>query len=179
MKRTCKTINLHTKFKRVFLMALVMFGVMLTCLSYSLQVQAAITEEVKARWYDSRYYPIYPGNEEWQKHDMFATLDILNPPHDLLLSMSTQELAGLMQEHPLMSQITSYYGEDGHQNYETFYGFMEINSDIFYELLRRENALEKESSEGVFRLPLRIVSGIAIACLLGGGVVFVRRKKKE
>lgn len=78
-----------------------------------------------------------------------------------------------------MSQITSYYGEDGHQNYETFYGFMEINSDIFYELLRRENALEKESSEGVFRLPLRIVSGIAIACLLGGGVVFVRRKKKE
>lgn len=118
---------------------IVLFLCILLCLSSSIQIHAANTAEVKARWYDTGYYPLYPGNEEWQKHDMFATLDILNPPHDLLLGMSTQELANLMQEHPLMSQSTAYYGEDGNQDYGTFYAFMETNSDIFYELLRRED----------------------------------------
>ena len=47
-------------------------------------MNATTAKEVKERWYDTRYYPIYHGNEEWQKHSMFDTLDILNPPLDLL-----------------------------------------------------------------------------------------------
>ncbi len=139
MKRIHIFANLHIRIRKALLPVTTLVLCIALLLIGSLQVQAATTEEVKERWYDTHYYPLYPGNEEWQKHDMFATLDILNPPHDLLLSMSTQELAALMQEHPLMSQITTYYGEDGNQDYGIFYAFMETNSDIFYELLRRED----------------------------------------
>lgn len=113
----------------------------MACFFNAVVVKAATPKEVKARWYDTRYYPLYQGNEEWQKHNMADTLDILNPPLDLLLSMSTEELANLMQEHPLMGQITTYFDAEGEQDYATFYSFLEANSDIFYELLRREDGI--------------------------------------
>lgn len=129
------------KNNRVLLIVLSLLLCLASGFQTTFQVQASTTQEVKERWYDTLYYPLYQGNEEWQKQDMLATLDILNPPHDLLLSMPTEELAALMQEHPLMSQITSYWGENGEQDYNTFYAFMEVNSDIFYELLRREDGV--------------------------------------
>lgn len=113
----------------------------MTCFLNTIVVNAATAEEVKERWYDTRYYPLYQGNEEWQKHNLFDTVDILNPPLDLLLSMSTEELAELMQRYPLMVQITAYFGPDGKQDYITFFVFIELNCDIFYELLRREDGI--------------------------------------
>lgn len=139
------------------------FTCFMACFLITMVVNAETVEEIKERWYDTHYYPVYQGNEEWQKHDMSDTLDILNPPLDLLLSMSTEELAKLMQEHPLMSQITTYYGPDGEQDYITFFSFLEINCDIFYELLRREDGITcllqeyqtheldvKELNEGIY-----------------------------
>lgn len=114
---------------------------LVTIIFNAITVKAATPEEVKARWYDTRYYPLYQGNEEWQKHNMADTLDILNPPSDLLLSMSTDELAQLMQEYPLMGQITTYFDAEGEQDYAIFYSFLEVTSDIFYELLRREDGI--------------------------------------
>jgi len=102
---------------------------------------AVPVEEMKARWYDTHYYPIYYGNEEWQKHDMYDFLDIVNPPEDLLLSMPTNELAKLMQEHPCLPQMNTYLDYDGKIDYETLFSFLEVNSDILYELLRREDGI--------------------------------------
>lgn len=112
-----------------------------TCFFDTVVVNAATAEELKERWYDTRYYPLYYGSEEWQKHGLFDTLDILNPPLDLLLSMSTKELAELMQEYPLMGQMNTYFDTDGNQDYVTFFCFIETNCDIFYELLRREDGI--------------------------------------
>lgn len=109
--------------------------------SLTLPVDAATVEEVKQRWYDTRYYPIYYGNEEWQKHDMLDALYIMNPPEDLLISMPTEELAQLMQEHPCLYQMMTYYDEDGRQDYMSLFMFLELHSDIFYEILRREDGI--------------------------------------
>lgn len=107
----------------------------------SVPVDAATVVELKERWYDTRYYPIYNGNEEWQKHDMIDTLNIWNPPEDLLLSMPTEELAQLMQEHPCLYQMMTYNDEDGRQDYMSLFMFLELHSDIFYEILRREDGI--------------------------------------
>ena len=96
-------------------------------------------EELKAGWYDTHFYPLYQGSEYWQKYNMDETLDILNPPADLLESMSTEKLAELMQKYPCLSQITSYYGEDGMPDYGMMFSFLECQSDIFNELMRRDD----------------------------------------
>lgn len=127
--------------KKHFCLIIAIFTCFMTCFLNAIVVNATTAEEVKERWYDTRYYPLYQGNEEWQKHDMLDTLDILNPPLDLLFSMSTEELAELMQEYPLMAQITTYFGPDVTQDYVTFFSFVEANCVIFYELLRREDGI--------------------------------------
>lgn len=127
--------------KKHFQVIITIFICFVTCFFNTVVVNAATAEELKERWYDTRYYPLYNGSEEWQKHDFFDTLDILNPPLDLLLSMSTKELAELMQEYPLMWQMNTYFDTDGNQDYITFFCFIEINCDIFYELLRREDGI--------------------------------------
>ena len=127
--------------KKYFKFIIAIFTCLMTCSLNIVAVNAATAEELKDRWYDTRYYPLYVGNEEWQKHNMADTLDILNPPLDLLLSMSTEELANLMQEYPLMGQITTYFDTDGKMDYPVFFGFVEAYCDIFYELLRREDGI--------------------------------------
>jgi hypothetical protein len=37
--------------------------------------------------------------------------------------------------------MLTYFGEDGHIAYSTMFGFLELHSDIFYELLRREDGI--------------------------------------
>lgn len=127
--------------KKLLHIYFLVFSCFMTCFHDTMIVNATSAESIKERWYDTRYYPLYEGNEEWQKHDMFDTLDILNPPLDLLLSMPTEELSALMQEYPLMPQIMTYYAEDGSLAYDIFYSFLELNSDIFYELLRRDDGI--------------------------------------
>lgn len=127
--------------KKYVLLTMIIFTSFVTCFFNSTVVNATTTEELKEQWYDTRYYPIYQGNEDNEKHNYADILDILNPPLDLLLSMSTEELAKLMQDYPCMGQMTTYFDTNGNQDYETFYMFCELNSDIFYELLRREDGI--------------------------------------
>ncbi len=96
---------------------------------------------MKNSWYETRYYPIYYGNPEWGKHSMDEVFDANNPPLDLLFSMSSEELAALLFESPYLTQMLAYYGEDGHIDYSTMFWFLELHSDIFYELLRREDGV--------------------------------------
>ncbi len=96
---------------------------------------------LKNVWYETRYYPIYLGSPEWGKHDMEEMFEVNNPPLDLLLSMPSEELAALLFESPYLNQMLTYYGEDGHIDYSMMFGFLELHSDIFYELLRREDGI--------------------------------------
>lgn len=98
-------------------------------------------DSLKNTWYETRYYPIYMGGPEWGKHGMEETFDVNNPPLDLLFSMPSDELAALLFESPYLTQMLDYFGEDGHIDYSTMFGFLELHSDIFYELLRREDGI--------------------------------------
>lgn len=98
-------------------------------------------QELKKRWYYLRDYPLHWRIEGWHRYDMTDIIDILNPPTDLLLSMSTEELAKLVQEYPFMVQIADYLNTDVTQTYDSYFGFMEMFCDIFYELLRREDGV--------------------------------------
>ncbi len=96
---------------------------------------------LKDTWYETHYYPIYPGNDEWGKHNMDEVFDINNPPSDLLDSMPSDELADLLFASPYLEQMLTYYGEDGHIDYSMMFEFLELHSDIFCELLRREDGI--------------------------------------
>ncbi len=98
-------------------------------------------DSLKNTWYETRYYPIYMGGPEWGKHGMEETFDVNNPPLDLLFSMPSDELAALLFESPYLTQMLDYFREDGHIDYSTMFGFLELHSDIFYELLRREDGI--------------------------------------
>ena len=102
---------------------------------------ASNEDSLKSTWYETRYYPIYPGNPEWGKHNMDEVFDANNPPLDLLFSMPSDELAALLFESPYLTQMLTYYGEDGHIDYSMMFSFLELHSDIFYELLRREDGI--------------------------------------
>jgi pyridoxine 5'-phosphate synthase PdxJ len=99
-------------------------------------------DSLKNSWYETRYYPIYMGGPDWGKHSMDEVFDANNPPHDLLFSMSSEELAALAYESPYLVQMLTYFGEDGHIDYSIMFGFLELHSDIFYELLRREDGIK-------------------------------------
>lgn len=107
-----------------------------------LQELTSDENSLKNSWYETRYYPIYLGNPEWGKHSMDEVFDANNPPHDLLFSMSSEELAALAYESPYLVQMLTYFGEDGHIDYSIMFGFLELHSDIFYELLRREDGIK-------------------------------------
>ena len=96
---------------------------------------------LKDTWYETHYYPIYPGNDEWGKHNMDEVFDINNPPSDLLDSMPSDELADLLFASPYLEQMLTYYGEDGHIDYSMMFEFLELHSDIFCELLRRDDGI--------------------------------------
>ena len=104
-------------------------------------------EDMKARWYDTHYYPLYYGCEEWKnpyndyKYTLMELIDILNPPEDLLISMPSQELAQLMQEHPTICRVMQLLGEGMIPDFEWLFLILERESEIFYELLRREDGI--------------------------------------
>ncbi len=108
---------------------------------FDFTVYASSADELRNTWYETHFYPIYYDNEEWQKHGMDEFIEVNNPPYDLLLSMSSDELAALLIQSPYLTQITIYYGEDGNNEYKTFFHFIERYSDIFYELLKREDGI--------------------------------------
>lgn len=78
------------------------------CLAKSSEVKAAGVEDLKELWYETYYYPMNPESDEWMKYGLEDTLDILNPPEELLHSFSTEELAELMMDYPYLWVLTSY-----------------------------------------------------------------------
>lgn len=126
-----------TKWKSITFVLVFFFAALMN----SLSADAATVDELKSNWNVTRYYPIYEGSPEWQKHSMEDTLEANNPPYELLFDMSSAELATLLFEYPAMPQMTTYYGEDGGVDYTQFCMFLELKSDIFYELLRREDGM--------------------------------------
>lgn len=127
-----------SKYYKVIACAFVIFSLMTI---NSLRVDASTAEDLKNKWYDTHYYPIHQKNAEWQKHSMEETLEANNPPYDLLFSMTSEELAELIFAYPGLPQITIYYNTDGRNDYGQFCSFLESESDIFYELLRREDGI--------------------------------------
>lgn len=84
---------------RISIIAIAIVICVMTCLFNTTVANATTAKEVKERWYDTRYYPVYYGDGRKDTYTYPEFLDILNPPPDLLLSMSTEELAELMQEY--------------------------------------------------------------------------------
>ena len=93
-----------TKWKSITFVLVFFFAALMN----SLSADAATVDELKSNWNVTRYYPIYEGSPEWQKHSMEDTLEANNPPYELLFDMSSAELATLLFEYPAMPQVTTY-----------------------------------------------------------------------
>ncbi len=136
---------------------LFVLSVLLVVFGYGTRVKAVTPEELKNRWHEKMEYPVRflddklledefghlrpVVSDEWK--DMLkefgagVVTDILNPPADVLEKMTSKELAALMQKWPWLHLITTY--NDSEERYDLFFKYAELNSDIFYELLSRED----------------------------------------
>jgi len=107
--------------------------------------------EVKNLWFDTCYYPITLNDDNWKKYNLDELIDILNPPEQVLKNLSSEKLADLMFDYPLMWMITTY--NDTEEKYEYFFMFLEENCSVFIELLRRPDGymcLMKEYQDNPF-----------------------------
>ena len=117
--------------------------------------KAVTAEEMREKWRETADYPVHLLDSEYEKKGygtpklsdewQHATKDLgamgvtyaLNPPQDVLEKMSSTQLADLMQTWPWI-HLVSTYNSDG-EHYDMFFRYAELNSDIFYELLGRED----------------------------------------
>ena len=123
------------------------------CLANSREAKAADVEGLKEVWYETRYYPVNPESDEWMEYGLEDTLDILNPPEELLHSFSTEELAELMMDYPFLWMLTSYE----YDKMDYFFDFIEYNCDIYNELMSREDGVScllKEYQKSDFNVKL-------------------------
>lgn len=123
------------------------------CLANSREAKAADVEGLKEVWYETRYYPVNPESDEWMEYGLEDTLDILNPPEELLHSFSTEELAELMMDYPFLWMLTSYE----YDKMDYFFDFIEYNCDIYNELMSREDGVScllKEYQKSDFNVNL-------------------------
>lgn len=104
---------------------------------------SASSVDLKNRWYTERTFPMNPDSPEWMDYGLAETLDILNPPEDLLKEMTTEELANLMMNYPHLWVLTSYEFDKK----DIFWGYLSNNCSIYNELLSREDGIECLMSE--------------------------------
>lgn len=93
-----------------------------------------------------------PESDEWMKYGLEDTLDILNPPEELLHSFSTEELAELMMDYPYLWVLTSYEFD----KMDTFFCYLD-NCDIYNELMSRDDGVScllKEYQKSDFNVNL-------------------------
>ena len=104
-----------------------------------------VLQDLRNTWYETRYFPFYYGNEEFSekyKDHVFTAeewREAENPPAEMLLTMPSEELAELLLEYPeicRMMQVLTPFPDFG-----WLFGMLEIECDIFYELLRREDGI--------------------------------------
>lgn len=113
----------------------------LIILLFPISSYAKTLEELKDVWYETGYYPIYYGNDEWQKHGIVETNDAWNPPFDYLFSLTSDKLAELLLDYPFMMQVHSFRIESDSYDYSQIWAYIESHCYIFYELLRREDGI--------------------------------------
>ena len=107
-----------------------------------------VLQDLRNIWFDTHYYPFYQRNEEWEEKYgviIFSPEEchaFLNPPEDLLITMSSKELAKLMQEFPELGRLYIYLDEKSIPDFEWLFMYLEEECDIFYELLRREDGIK-------------------------------------
>ena len=117
--------------------------------------KAVTAEELKEKWRETTDYPLHLLDSEYEKKGygtpklsdewQQATRDLgmmgvtyaLNPPQDVLEEMSSEQLADLMQTWPWIHLVSTYNSNGEH--YDMFFKYAELNSDIFYELLNRDD----------------------------------------
>ncbi len=85
---------------------------------------------------ESWYYPVLPGDEEWNKMSMLETFAICDMPESLLKNSSTEHLAKLVLDYPFLLDIRTYD--------ETADGVEHLmrKSNIIREFFSRANAID-------------------------------------
>ena len=99
--------------------------------------KASNVEEIKSRWYIDRDYPVLIGSNDWGMYDFAEMVDILNPPEDLLMELTSQELSDLLLKYPY------YCNMSGYDDISYFFDFMENYCYIYCELLDREDGVKE------------------------------------
>ena len=117
-------------------------------------VNAESAEQLKEKWRERKEYPVRFLNDELSddgfghlvpkaSDEWYETLErlgatnvtyALNPPKDMLKELSSKELTELFLKWPWLHLVNSYDTQ-----YNMFFSYAEVNSDIFYELLGRED----------------------------------------
>ena len=137
--------------KRAVIFAVALsFAAMLCGMSAS----AASAGELKGKWREKTEYPVKfldedlhddgfghmvpKASDEWSEElgrlGATGVTYALNPPEDVLSGLSSVELAELFLKWPWLHLVNAYDTE-----YDTFFQYAELNSDVFYELLSRED----------------------------------------
>lgn len=114
-----------------------MLVVVLSCFSFGTNAEASGTA-LKDTWYTTHTFPMNPECKEWMEYSLEENLNILNPPEDLLQSMTSEELAKLMMDYPHLWVLTSYEFQE--KNF--FWDYLTNNCDIYKELLNREDGID-------------------------------------
>lgn len=153
MKKPCRKLI-------VSIASMILVSVILAINSFAEELPTS--EDLKNKWYETRFYPIFYDDNLWAKYDLETFYDIENPPMDLLLTMPSDELAKLMMYYPHVLHVTNFWGTDGEQEYDTFFSFCESFSDIFYVLLKRDDGIT--SLLNAYR-----ISGATAEWLVGDG----------
>ena len=116
-----------TEHVRAAIVIIAMVFSMLIIIFDSKYVQAQEIEEVKSLWYIKKDYPLTMNDTSWNEYSLLESIEILNPPEDLLNEMTSEELAQLLLKYPYMWILSTY--EYNHIDY--YYDFLETNSDIY------------------------------------------------
>ena len=112
-------------------------AVFVAMLVFGVESHAMNVSEMKDLWHVTKEYPISGEKESFVKYGYEGVIDILNPPSDVLTNMTSEELANLMMDYPLMWVILSYEFDQA----DLFFDYLERNCDVYKELLRRDDGI--------------------------------------
>lgn len=91
-------------------------------------------DEYKNLWYQYEDYPTDISDEL----SLTELVDVYNPPSDLLNEFSSEKLAELLMNYPLLWLFTTYEAD---MMDAIFFEFMNNNCDVYNELLRRNDGI--------------------------------------
>ena len=89
-------------------------------------------QEINEKWMELRDYPMKPGALGWDRLNYEEILKVVNPPRELIDSMSTRELADLMLHNPLLEEMHGFGAEE-------YFSLFAGKSAIYEELRWRKD----------------------------------------